>query len=73
MPRPSLSTIGAVGAWFSFNGKAHFFGNLVFPLTIDGPVFLFGVVLALVIGAIGALFPAIRAARLPVATALQAR
>ena len=71
-------TIGAVIAWLLFNGHSvdtsggGFSGQLIFDLTVTPALVALGIVWACVIGVIGGLFPAIRAARLPVATALRA-
>ncbi len=77
-----LSLIGgAVGtalAWLLFNGHSvdtrggGLGGQLIFELAVTPPLIVLGIVWACVIGVIGGLFPAIRAARLPVATALRA-
>ena len=48
------------------------FTQVVFALTVTPGLIVLGIVWAVVIGAIGGLFPAIRAARLPVAEALRA-
>jgi putative ABC transport system permease protein len=69
--------IGAVIAWLFFNGNTVStsgggMGQLVFALSVDPWLMILGVVWACVIGLLGGLFPAIRAARLPVATALRA-
>ena len=47
------------------------FSNLAFAFKITPDLLVMGVVFALAMGAFGGLFPAIRAARLPVATALR--
>ena len=47
-------------------------GQLVFALSVNPQLMILGIVWACVIGLLGGLFPAIRAARLPVATALRA-
>ncbi len=47
------------------------FSNLAFAFKITPDLLVKGVVFALVMGVVGGLFPAIRAARLPVATALR--
>ncbi|HKW57847.1 MAG TPA: ABC transporter permease [Candidatus Acidoferrum sp.] len=47
------------------------FSNLAFAFKITPDLLTEGIVFALVMGAVGGLFPAIRAARLPVATALR--
>ena len=70
--------IGAFIAWFLFNGHTvdtlggGFGGQLIFDLAVTPALVALGVIWACVIGVIGGLFPAIRAARLPVATALRA-
>lgn len=69
--------IGAAAAYLIFNGfrvstlNGASFSQVVFDFAVTGDLLLQGVVAALIIGAIGGLFPAIRAARLPVATALR--
>jgi putative ABC transport system permease protein len=47
------------------------FSNLAFAFKITPDLMIMGVVFALAMGVIGGIFPAIRAARLPVATALR--
>jgi putative ABC transport system permease protein len=69
--------IGAAIAWAFFNGNTvstggTAMGQLIFDLTVSPRLMLVGIVWAAAIGLIGGLFPAIRAARLPVATALRA-
>jgi putative ABC transport system permease protein len=69
--------IGALIAWLFFNGNAVStsaggMGQMVFELTVSPQLMILGVVWACVIGLLGGLFPAVRAARLPVATALRA-
>lgn len=70
--------IGAVVAWLFFDGYVASTGgggpngHLVFELSVSLPLMLLGIAWAAVIGLIGGFFPAVRAARLPVATALRA-
>jgi putative ABC transport system permease protein len=71
--------IGSLLAWLFFNGNTVStsgggpgFGHLVFELSVNPQLVVVGIVWACVIGLIGGLFPAVRAARLPVATALRA-
>lgn len=69
--------MGAVIAWLFFNGNTVStsgggMGQLVFALSVHPQLMILGIVWACVIGLLGGLFPAIRAARLPVATALRA-
>ena len=69
--------IGASLAWLFFNGHSvstlgDAFAQVVFELTVTPTLIATGVVWACVIGLLGGLFPALRAARLPVAEALRA-
>lgn len=69
--------VGALLAWALFNGNVvstggAALGQLIFELTVSPQLMVVGIVWAAVIGLIGGLFPAVRAARLPVATALRA-
>ncbi len=68
---------GAAIAWMYFDGNTVSSGlvgqNVQSDLTVTPAVIATGLIWALALGAIGGLFPAIRAARLPVATALQVR
>jgi len=69
--------IGSVVVYFLFNGYTvstlNFasFSQVVFDFAVTPALLKQGVIFAAVIGFIGGLFPAIRAARLPVATALR--
>jgi putative ABC transport system permease protein len=47
------------------------FSNLAFAFKITPDLLVMGIVFALAMGILGGLFPAVRAARLPVATALR--
>lgn len=64
--------LGASIAWLLFNGNVVSPGGLIFRLTVTPHVVWIAVLWALFIGLIGASLPALRAARLPVATALRA-
>jgi putative ABC transport system permease protein len=70
-------SIGASIAWLLFNGYSvssvggGFGGLLIFDLAVTPALVVLGIIWACAIGVIGGLFPAIRAARLPVATALR--
>jgi putative ABC transport system permease protein len=66
------AAIGTLAAWIAFNGNLHAAGGLVFTLTITPSLVGLGIAFACALGLIGGLFPAIRAARLPVAAALRA-
>jgi putative ABC transport system permease protein len=69
---------GAIIAWLLFNGHSvdtlggGTGGQLVFDLAVTPGIVAIGIAWACVIGVIGGMFPAIRAARLPVAAALRA-
>ena len=69
--------IGALGAWAAFDGYRaatmnwQSFSQVTFAFDVNPPLLITGVAAALAIGFIGGLFPAIRAARLPVAIALR--
>ena len=69
--------IGASLAWLFFNGHSvstlgGAFAQVVFQLTVTPTLIATGVIWACIIGLLGGLFPALRAARLPVAEALRA-
>ena len=71
--------IGAAIAWLFFNGHqvstsagGEGTGHLIFELSVSPWLIAIGILWACTIGLIGGLFPAVRAARLPVATALRA-
>jgi putative ABC transport system permease protein len=70
--------VGAFLAWAAFDGYRaatlnwQTFSQVTFAFDVNGPLLVSGVVYALLIGFIGGLLPAIRAARLPIATALRA-
>ncbi|MGB3382388.1 MAG: ABC transporter permease [Rhodanobacter sp.] len=69
--------IGGLLAWLVFNGysastlAAGSVGKLSFELKVSAELLWVGLLWALTIGFIGGLFPAVRAARLPVTTALR--
>src|SRR5580700_4839817 len=69
--------IGAALAWLFFNGHSvstlgGAFAQVVFQLTVTRALIVTGIIWACVIGLLGGFFPALRAARLPVAEALRA-
>lgn len=69
--------IGALIAWLFFNGNTVStsgggMGQMVFELSVSPQLMILGIVWACFIGVLGGLFPAVRAARLPVAMALRA-
>ena len=69
--------IGGLAAWSIFNGyaastlAAGTVGQLSFELSVTSALLWTGLKWALAIGFVGGLFPAVRAARLPVTTALR--
>ena len=71
------AALGSLAAWLFFDGhivstSGGGVAQIVFALTLTPGLIAVGVIWAFVIGLVGALFPAVRAARLPVATALRA-
>lgn len=69
--------LGGALAWLFFNGHSvstlgGAFAQVVFRLTVTPALLSYGVAWACLIGVLGGLFPALRAARLPVAEALRA-
>ncbi len=69
--------IGAAGAYFAFNGFTtstinwQTFSQVAFAFTVTPRLLLVAIIWAAVIGLIGGLFPAVRAARLPIAAGLR--
>src|SRR5271165_6357171 len=68
--------LGAALAWLFFNGHSvstlgAAFAQVVFQLTVTRTLIVTGIVWACLIGLLGGFFPALRAARLPVAEALR--
>jgi len=63
--------IGAFVAWVVFNGNVVDVAGLIFKLTVTPHLLAISIFWALAIGLIGGSLPALRAARLPVATALR--
>src|SRR6187549_1653486 len=70
------AAVGAAISWLLFNGNTVTLGDstgsMVFDMQITPSLVVLGVLLACSVGFIGGLLPAVRAARLPVATALRA-
>jgi len=70
-------TVGALLARLAFDGYQtatmnwKSFSQVAFAFRVTPPLLVLGIVYALILGAIGGLLPAIRAARLPVANALR--
>jgi len=72
--------LGAATAWFAFDGNtvgtisggSNDLAQVIFHLRIGPGLLAIGILWACVVGLIGGLLPALRAARVPVATALRA-
>lgn len=64
--------LGALIAWVLFNGNVVDVAGLIFKLTVTPRLLVISIFWALTIGLIGGSLPALRAARVPVATALRA-
>ncbi len=69
--------VGGIGAYFAFNGyqaatlNFQTFSQVVFAFKVTPGLLASGIGLALLLGILGGIFPAVRAARLPIATALR--
>ncbi|WP_111641855.1 ABC transporter permease [Marinimicrobium alkaliphilum] len=69
--------IGALVVFLVFNGytvstiNSASFSQVVFDFAVTADLLIQGIIAAVVIGLVGGFFPAVRAARLPVATALR--
>lgn len=69
--------VGAFAAWAFFDGYRtstinwDTFSQVTFAFDVTAPLLVAGTLFALAMGLVGGLFPAIRAARLPVTTALR--
>jgi len=69
--------LGAIGAYLAFDGYKtatmnwQTFSQVAFAFDVTPSLMIGAILYALVIGAVGGLFPAIRAARLPVSLALR--
>ncbi|MBT8040487.1 MAG: ABC transporter permease [Xanthomonadales bacterium] len=69
--------IGALLAWWAFDGFSaatlnwSSFSQLTFAFDVSFALLVNGIVFALIIGLVGGLFPALRAARMPIANALR--
>lgn len=64
--------IGLAIAFLAFNGHTVTTGGVIFASTVTWQIALVGATTAIAIGLVGGLFPAVRAARRPVAEALRA-
>lgn len=69
--------LGGAGAYFGFNGyqtstiNFQTFSQVAFAFRVTPELLIMGLFYALLLGLVGGLFPAIRAARLPIPTALR--
>jgi putative ABC transport system permease protein len=70
------AVVGVAISWLLFNGNTvnlgDSTGSIVFKMRMPPALMMLGVLVACGLGFIGGLLPAMRAARLPVATALRA-
>jgi putative ABC transport system permease protein len=66
------ASLGAGAAWLLFNGNQNAMDRDVFHLAVTPGLVRIGFTWAVVIALLGGIFPAIRAGRVPVATALRA-
>jgi putative ABC transport system permease protein len=64
--------LGSLLAWLLFNGLAASPLGYSFQLSVTFPLAVLGIEWALIMGLLGGLLPAIRAARMPVVSALRA-
>ena len=64
--------IGAFCAWSFFNGHLQSFSGVAIRLGVTPGMALGGIVFACALAFIGGIFPAVKAARQPIATALRA-
>jgi putative ABC transport system permease protein len=68
---------GGLAAYLAFNGyetstmNFQTFSQVAFAFAVTPPLLIQGLTYALVMGLVGGLLPAIRAARLPIASALR--
>ena len=73
----SAALLGAVGAWAFFDGyhtstlNWESFSQVTFAFDVTPQLMVHGALFALLLGLLGGLLPAIRAARLPVTAALR--
>jgi len=66
------AVLGTLAAWLLFNDLAASPFGFSFQLSVTPPLAVIGVEWALVMGLLGGLLPALRAARMPITTALRA-
>ena len=66
------AAIGVSVAWLAFNNHMHVMAAMVIHLAVTPGLAVGGIVFAVTLAAIGGIFPAVRAARMPIADALRA-
>ncbi len=66
------AVIGTLIAWIAFDGSEHVIQGAVITLRVTPGVVAMGIALASLVALLGGLFPAIRAARMPIVEALRA-
>lgn len=66
------AVVGAVFAWGMFSGHLQSLGGVAITLAVTPAMALNGILFACFLAALGAFFPALRAARQPIATAIRA-
>jgi putative ABC transport system permease protein len=66
------AVLGTLAAWLLFNGLSASPFGFSFQLAVTPPLAVIGVEWALAMGLVGGLLPALRAARMPITTALRA-
>ena len=64
--------LGAVFAWSAFAGHLQSFGGIAIKLGVTPGMAVGGILFAVFLAFIGGIFPAVKAARQPIATALRA-
>ena len=65
--------IGVLVAWALFDDRMHVMAAMVIHLAVTPGLAIGGIIFAAILAVVGGIFPAIRAARMPIATALLAR
>jgi putative ABC transport system permease protein len=66
------AVIGAVFAWAAFAGHLQSFGGIAIRLGVTPGLAVGGILFAVFLAFIGGIFPAVKAARQPIATAIRA-
>ena len=72
-----MAAIGGLGAYLAFNGyqtstmNSQTFSQVAFAFRVTPQLLVLGLVYALLMGLVGGLFPAVRAARSPIPSALR--